>query len=420
MIETMKIQKHMDIPFSPPDIRKEDIDEVVAALESGWITTGPRTKEFERQLATFCHTEKVACLSSATTALELTLRILGISSGDEVIVPAYTYTASASPVIHVGATLVLVDADPDSFGMSVQNVEKAITEKTKAIIPVDIGGVMCDYDALIKLVEDKRKMFHPSDNAVQQAIGRIILVADGAHSLGASYKGRMSGEVADFTTFSFHAVKNLTTAEGGAVTWRNIPRINNDALYKDFMLGSLHGQSKDALAKTKKGAWEYDIVYPAYKCNMTDMQAALGLTQLARYPETIARRKQMIKQYNEAFVNLPVMAMVHDEGMNHSSGHLYLLRLLGKTEDERNEIITELAENGVASNVHYKPLPMHTAYKKLGFHIDVYPNAYDLYHNEITLPLHTCLTEEEVEYICSTVHQIIEKESIVYARTSVL
>lgn len=420
MIETMKMHKHMDIPFSPPDIRKEDIDEVVAALESGWITTGPRTKEFERQLATFCHTEKVACLSSATTALELTLRILGIGPGDEVIVPAYTYTASASPVIHVGATLVLVDADPDSFSISVKNVEKIITEKTKAIIPVDIGGVMCDYDALIKLVEDKRKMFHPSGNAIQQALGRIILVADGAHSLGASYKGRMSGEVADFTTFSFHAVKNLTTAEGGAVTWRNIPGINNNALYKDFMLGSLHGQSKDALAKTKKGAWEYDIVYPAYKCNMTDMQAALGLTQLARYSETIARRKQMIKRYNEAFADLPVMAMVHDEGMNHSSGHLYLLRLLGKTEDERNEIITELAENGVASNVHYKPLPMHTAYKKLGFHIDVYPNAYDLYHNEITLPLHTCLTEEEVEYICSTVHQIIEKESIVYARASVL
>lgn len=263
-------------------------------------------------------------------------------------------------------------------------------------------------------------MFHPSDNVIQQAIGRTMIVADGAHSLGASHKGRKSGEVADFTTFSFHAVKNLTTAEGGAVTWRNIPGINNDALYKDFMLGSLHGQSKDALAKTKKGAWEYDVVYPAYKCNMTDMQAALGLTQLARYPETIARRKQMIKQYNEAFANLPVMAMVHDEGMNHSSGHLYLLRLLGKTEDERNEIITELAENGVASNVHYKPLPMHTAYKELGFQIDDYPNAYDLYHNEITLPLHTCLTEEEVAYICSTVHQTIEKESIVYARTSVL
>lgn len=400
--------KVMNIPFSPPDIREEDIAEVVDTLRSGWITTGPKTKQFEKELTAYCGSTKTVCLSSATTALELTLRILGIGAGDEVIVPAYTYTASASVVEHIGATLVLVDSLKDSFHVDPQKIKEAITSKTKAIIPVDIGGVMCDYDAIFKVVEEQKEKFTPSDNPIQQALGRIAIVADGAHSLGASYKGRKSGSVADFTTFSFHAVKNLTTAEGGAVTWRAIDGVDDDHLYKDYMLMSLHGQSKDALAKTQKGAWEYDIVYPGYKCNMTDIQAALGLSQLKRYDTVIARRKEIIKQYNDAFKELPVTPMVHDSIDNHSSGHLYLLNLNGKPEAERNAFITELAEVGIAANVHYKPLPLHTAYKNMGFKMKDYPNAYAHYVNEVTLPLHTCLNDAEVAYVCEKVKEKFE------------
>ncbi|SEA07918.1 dTDP-4-amino-4,6-dideoxygalactose transaminase [Eubacterium aggregans] len=391
-----------NIPFSPPDIREEDINEVIAALKSGWITTGPRTKAFEKELSKFYHTKRTACLSSATTALELTLRLCGIGPGDEVIVPAYTYTASASPVLHVGAKLILIDADPDSFLISPKKVAEAITEKTKAIIPVDLGGVMCDYDALFEVVKERKNLFSSSDNPIQQAFGRVLVIADGAHSLGATYKGRMSGEVADFTTFSFHAVKNLTTAEGGAVTWKPIPGMKDDELYNDFMLGSLHGQSKDALAKTQKGSWEYDIVYPAYKCNMTDIQAALGLIQLKRYEQSIARRKAIIKKYNEAFKDLPVTTLCHETENSSSSGHLYLMRVRGLDEEKRNQLIINLAGEGISTNVHYKPLPMHTGYQKLGFDIKDYPNAYAQYKNEITLPLHTCLADEEIEYVCQS------------------
>ena len=397
----------MNIPFSPPDIRQEDIDEVVAALKSGWITTGPRTKTFEQKLSEYCHTYKTACLSAATTALELTLRILGIGPGDEVIVPAYTYTASASVVEHVGATLVLVDSAPNAFHIDPKAIEKAITRRTKAVIPVDIGGVMCDYDEIFEAVETKRSLFKSGRNDLQKAIGRVAVIADGAHSLGARYKGRMSGEVADFTTFSFHAVKNLTTAEGGAVTWKSIEGIDDEAIYHQFMLWSLHGQSKDALAKTQKGAWEYDIVYPGYKCNMTDLQAALGLKQLERYDTIIKRRKEIIQKYNDTFVDLPVEVMCHDTKDKHSSGHLYLMRLKDKNSDYRNALITELAERGIATNVHYKPLPMHTAYKKMGFDMKQYPWAYTMYKNEITLPLHTCLSNEEVDYMIKNIQAIL-------------
>lgn len=397
----------MNIPFSPPDIRQEDVDEVVAALKSGWITTGPRTKAFEEKLSEYCHTHKTACLSAATTALELTLRILGIGPGDEVIVPAYTYTASASVVEHVGATLVLVDSAPNAFHVDPKAIEKAITKRTKAIIPVDIGGVMCDYDEIFEAVEAKRNLFKPGKNDFQKAIGRVAVIADSAHSLGAQYKGRMSGEVADFTTFSFHAVKNLTTAEGGAVTWRTIDGISDEAIYHQFMLWSLHGQSKDALSKTQKGAWEYDIIYPGYKCNMTDLQAALGLKQLERYDAIIERRKEIIQKYNEAFSDLPVEVMIHDTKDKHSSGHLYLMRLKDKNSDYRNTLIIELAERGIATNVHYKPLPLHTAYKKLGFDMKQYPWAYTMYKNEVTLPLHTCLSDEEVDYITKHIQAIL-------------
>ncbi|MEG0310793.1 MAG: DegT/DnrJ/EryC1/StrS family aminotransferase [Eubacterium sp.] len=398
----------MNIPFSPPDIRQEDIDEVVKALKSGWITTGPRTKLFEDQLSNYCHTKRTACLSSATTALELTLRILGIGPGDEVITSAYTYTASASVIEHVGATLILVDTDPGSFHISPMKIAEAITEKTKAVIPVDIGGVMCDYDEIFEILETKKHYFHPK-NKIQEAIGRIMVIADGAHSLGARYQGKMSGEVADFTAFSFHAVKNLTTAEGGAVTWKAINGIGDGDLYHQYMLWSLHGQSKDALAKNQKGAWEYDVVYPGYKCNMTDMQAALGMTQLARYDELIKRRKEIIRQYNTAFSDLPIEIMWHDQSTKHSSGHLYLMRLTGINVTERNHLMIELAECGIATNVHYKPLPMHTAYEKMGFKIKDYPEAYHMYENEITLPLHTCLSNEEVDYIIENVREIVER-----------
>lgn len=389
----------MKIPFSPPDIGEAEIEEVVAALKSGWITTGPKTKELERQVAQFCHTSKAVCLNSATAALELTLHQLGIGPGDEVITCAYTYTASASVVCHVGAKLVLVDCQKNGYQMDYDALEAAITEKTKAVIPVDIAGVICDYDRIFEIVEKKKALFTSSDNKIQQALGRVAVVADAAHAFGARRHGKMCGEIADFTAFSFHAVKNFTTAEGGAVVWRDIDGIDNEEIYKNYMLLSLHGQSKDALAKTQLGAWEYDIVMPGYKCNMTDIMAGIGLAQMRRYPKLLMRRCNIIGQYDAVMENLPVQVLQHYGEDFASSGHLYLVRLEGKDEAYRNEFIRKMAELEVATNVHYKPLPMHTAYKKLGFDIKDYPNAYQMYHNEITLPLHTCLSDEEVEYV---------------------
>lgn len=388
----------MKIPFSPPDITEEEIQAVAEVMRSGWITTGPRTKEMENQMAQFTHTSRGVCLNSATACMEMALRLFGIGEGDEVIVPAYTYTASASVVCHVGATLKLVDVAPGSFHLDYDALETMITEKTKAIIPVDIAGVMADYDRIRKIVEDKKHLFKPS-NELQQALGRILILADSAHGYGASRSGRMSGECADFTSFSFHAVKNLTTAEGGGLVWRDIPGVDNEELYHQLMLLTLHGQSKDALAKTKLGAWEYDITGPYYKCNMTDILAAIGLVQMKRYPAILERRKQIIMRYDEAFEKQDVSILKHFTSDYSSSGHLYLVRLNGRSEEERNEFITAMAEAGVSTNVHYKPLPMHTAYKKLGFDIKDFPNAYDMYHNEVTLPLHTCLTDEQVEYV---------------------
>lgn len=390
--------KKLNVLFSPPDITEEEIAEVVDTLKSGWITTGPKTKLFEKQLAEFCHTSKAVCLNSATACLEMALRVLGIGPGDEVITTAYTYTASASVVCHVGAKLVLIDTQKDSYEMDYEKLEQAITENTKAIISVDLAGIIGNYEKLFSIAERKKALFHPA-NKIQERMGRIAVLADAAHALGAEKDGKRCGEIADFTSFSFHAVKNLTTAEGGALVWRDIEGIDNEALYKQFMLFSLHGQSKDALAKTQLGAWEYDIVEPYFKCNMTDIMASLGLAQLRRYPGLLARRKEIIGKYNEALKDEDVTVLNH-YGENHtSSGHLYLVRLNGKTREECNEIITKMAERGVATNVHYKPLPMLSAYKNQGFSIEDYPNAYDLFANEITLPLHTKLTDEEVEYV---------------------
>lgn len=390
--------KKLNVLFSPPDITEEEIAEVVDTLKSGWITTGPKTKLFEKQLAEFCHTSKAVCLNSATACLEMALRVLGIGPGDEVITTAYTYTASASVVCHVGAKLVLIDTQKDSYEMDYEKLEQAITENTKAIISVDLAGIIGNYEKLFSIAERKKALFHPA-NKIQERMGRIAVLADAAHALGAEKDGKRCGEIADFTSFSFHAVKNLTTAEGGALVWKDIEGIDNEALYKQFMLFSLHGQSKDALAKTQLGAWEYDIVEPYFKCNMTDIMASLGLAQLRRYPGLLARRKEIINRYNEALKDENVTVLNH-YGENHaSSGHLYLVRLNGKTREECNEIITQMAERGVATNVHYKPLPMLSAYKNQGFSIDDYPNAYDLFANEITLPLHTKLTDEEVEYV---------------------
>lgn len=390
--------KKLNVLFSPPDITEEEIAEVVDTLKSGWITTGPKTKLFEKQLAEFCHTSKAVCLNSATACLEMALRVLGIGPGDEVITTAYTYTASASVVCHVGAKLVLIDTQKDSYEMDYEKLEQAITENTKAIISVDLAGIIGNYEKLFSIAERKKALFHPA-NKIQERMGRIAVLADAAHALGAEKDGKRCGEIADFTSFSFHAVKNLTTAEGGALVWRDIEGIDNEALYKQFMLLSLHGQSKDALAKTQLGAWEYDIVEPYFKCNMTDIMASLGLAQLRRYPGLLARRKEIIGKYNEALKDENVTVLNH-YGENHtSSGHLYLVRLNGKTREECNEIITKMAERGVATNVHYKPLPMLSAYKNQGFSIEDYPNAYDLFANEITLPLHTKLTDEEVEYV---------------------
>ena len=401
------------IAFSPPDITEEEIAEVADTLRSGWITTGPKTKKFENEIAAFCHTSKAVCLNSATACAEMSLRVLGIGPGDEVITSAYTYTASASVAVHVGATLVLVDTQPDSYEMDYEKLESAITEKTKAIIPVDLGGVICDYDKIYDIVEKKKSLFRPSTE-IQKKMGRIAVVADGAHAFGATKNGKHSGEIADFTSFSFHAVKNLTTAEGGALTWRSIPGvdidgIDNEEIYKQFMLLSLHGQSKDALAKTQLGAWEYDIIAPYYKCNMTDIMASLGLVQLRRYPSILARRKEIIEKYNEGLKDLDLSVLNHYGDDFASSGHLYLVRLNGKTREECNAVITKMAEAGVATNVHYKPLPLLTAYKNLGFDIKDYPNAYALFENEITLPLHTKLTDEDVEYVIETFRKCVSE-----------
>lgn len=388
----------MKIPFSPPDITEAEANEVRDALLSGWITTGPRTKELERQIATFCQTKRAVCLNSATACLESILRILGIGPGDEVITSAYTYTASASVVCHVGAKLVLVDTQQDGYEMDYAQLADAITERTKAIIPVDLGGIPCDYQRIFEIVEAKRSLFHPA-NKLQEAIGRIAITADAAHAFGAEWQGKRIGSVADFTSFSFHAVKNFTTAEGGALTWRDISGIDNEDLYHQFQLLSLHGQSKDALAKTKLGAWEYDIVSTAYKFNMTDIMAAIGLVQMKRYPSLLERRHTLIERYNKALATYDVQLLDHFNEKHRSSGHLYLVRLLGKDSEFRNHVITEMARREIACNVHYKPLPMMTAYKALGFDIKNYPNAFNQFHNEITLPLHTKLTDEQVDFL---------------------
>ena len=390
--------KLRNIPFSPPDMTEAEVNEVREAILSGWITTGPKTKEFERLIALCCQTKRAVALNSATAAMELTLRVLGVGLGDEVIVPAYTYTATASVVHHVGAKIVMVDVASGSFEIDYERIADAITERTKVVMPVDLGGVMCDYDRIFEAVESKRDLFRPA-NDIQNAFGRVVVLADAAHAFGARWHDKMCGEVADFTSFSFHAVKNLTTAEGGAITWRPIEGIDDEWLYKQFQLLSLHGQSKDALAKTQLGAWEYDIVAPDYKCNMTDISAAIGLVQIRRYAELLHRRREIIERYNEALKDCNVQVLNHYGEDHQSSGHLYLVRLLGKDSSYRNEVIRKMAERGIACNVHYKPLPMMTAYKNLGFDIKDYPNAYRQFENEVTLPLHTRLTDEDVAYV---------------------
>jgi dTDP-4-amino-4,6-dideoxygalactose transaminase len=401
------------ISFSPPDISEAEIQEVAEALRSGWITTGPRTKELERRMAKYCHTKKQVCLNSATAAEELNLRILGVGPGDEVIIPAYTYTASASAVIHCGATAVFVDSQKDGDPithapeMDYDAVEAAITARTKAIVVVDLGGIMCNYERIYQAVENKKHMFRPS-NQIQEALGRVAVVADCAHALGASRHGKMAGEAADFSSFSYHAVKNFTTAEGGAATW-NLPGVDDEALYKQYQLYSLHGQNKDALAKTKLGAWEYDIIGPWYKCNMTDIMAAIGLRQFDRYPRMLDRRKEIIAQYDVMCDELGVFHLNHYGKDYSSSGHLYLVRIPGIDTEQRNEIIEKLAERGVATNVHYKPLPMMTAYKAYGWDINDFPNAYDYYHNLITLPLHTKLSDDDVVYVVEMFRQIVKE-----------
>ena len=394
------------VPFSPPDITESEVNLVSEALRSGWITTGPKTKEFERLIAMCCQTEQAVCLNSATACMELILRVLGIGPGDEVITSAYTYTATASVTCHVGAKVVMVDTAPNSFEMDYDKLADAITERTKVVLPVDLAGVVCDYDKIFAVVESKKHLFSPA-NDIQKAYGRVIVLADAAHAFGAKWHGKMCGEIADFTSFSFHAVKNLTTAEGGALTWRNHDGVDNESLYKQFQLLSLHGQNKDALAKTRLGSWEYDIVAPYYKCNMTDVMAGIGLAQLKRYPEMLYRRRQIIERYNEGLKGCDVQVLDHFGDDHSSSGHLYLVRLLGEDVEYRNAVIERMAERGIACNVHYKPLPMMTAYKNLGFDIVDYPNAYNQYHNEITLPLHTSLTDEDVEYVISNFVDII-------------
>ena len=398
----------MNIPFSPPDISEAEVLEVADALRSGWITTGPRTKQLERDVAAFVGADSCVCLNSQTACAELALRVLGVGEGDEVITSAYTYTASASVIAHVGAKIVLIDTAKGGFEMDYEALEAAITEKTKAIIPVDLGGVPCDYDRIFDIVERKKHLFKPA-NEIQAALGRVAVMADTAHSFGASRKGVMTGAIADFSSFSFHAVKNLTTAEGGALTWRTIEGIDNADIYKKLQRLSLHGQSKDALAKTKLGAWEYDIIGTWYKCNMTDIAAAMGLAQMKRYPEMLVRRREIIGRFDAALKPLGVEVLDHYNDTHTSSGHLYLTRVPGITLEQRNEIIIKMAEEGIACNVHYKPLPMHTAYKSLGFDIKDYPNAYAQFENEISLPLHTCLTDEQVDYIIDTYTAILKE-----------
>lgn len=397
----------MNVLFSPPDITELEIEEVTNALRSGWITTGPRTKELERQVAAFCNTEMAVCLNSQTACAEMALHILGIGPGDEVIVPAYTYTASASVVCHVGATVVLVDCQQESLEMDYDQVEAAITERTKAIIPVDLAGIPCDYSRIYEIVERKKNLFR-ANSRMQEALGRIAVMADTAHSFGAKWEDRPTGCLADFSSFSFHAVKNLTTAEGGALTWNNIPGIDNEEIYKKLQLLSLHGQSKDALAKTALGAWEYDIVGTWYKCNMTDVAAALGLSQMKRYDAMLQRRKEIIQRYDAALSPLGVRTLEHYTQQYQSSGHLYLTWVPGITAQQRGEIIEKMAQRGIGCNVHYKPLPLHTAYKALGFDIKDFPNAYAHFANEITLPLHTCLTDEQVAYVIENYTDILK------------
>lgn len=397
-----------NIPFSPPDIGELEIQEVCEAMRSGWITTGPRTKKLEKKLAEYCHVNRITCLNSATAAAELIFRILGIEEGDEVIVPAYTYTASASPAIHAGATVKFIDSQKDSVEMDYDQMEAAITEKTKAIVAVDLGGIVCDYDRIFEAVERKKHLFQ-AHGEVQKALKRVAVISDCAHALGASRDGKMTGQIADFTSFSFHAVKNFTTAEGGAAAWRTIPGIDDEEIYKQFQLYSLHGQSKDALAKTRLGSWEYDVVGPWYKCNMTDITAAIGLKQLERYPGLLLRRKQIIEKYDAMCDELGISHLTHYADNHSSSGHLYLTRIPGITEEIRNDIIVKMAERGIACNVHYKPLPMMTAYKNMGWDIKDFPNAYDYYHNLITLPLHTRLSDEDVAYIITNFTDICKE-----------
>ena len=398
----------MVIPFSPPDVTEAEIAEVVDTLRSGWITTGPKTKRFEKEIAAYCGTPKAVCLNSATAGLELVLRLLGVGPGDEVITSAYTYTASASVIDHVGAKIVLVDVQKDAAEMDYDALEKAITERTKAIIPVDIAGVCCDYDTIYKIVERKKGLFHPA-NEIQKKFDRVIVLADAAHSFGATYKGKKSGDIADFSSFSFHAVKNLTTAEGGAVTWKKRADLDDEEIYRDLTLLSLHGQSKDALAKTKLGAWEYDIVTLGYKCNMTDIMASVGLAQLSRYGSLLQRREEIFTRYYEALSTLGARFLEQQNADSKGSFHLCIVRLPDRTEADRNAFIVRMAEKGVATNVHYKPLPMHTAYKEKGFSIEDYPNAYDFYRNEVTLPLHTLLTDEQVEYVITSFKECYER-----------
>ena len=397
-----------NILFSPPDISELEIKEVVEALRSGWITTGPKTKEFERRIAEYCNVNKAVCLNSQTACAEMALRILGIGEGDEVIVPAYTYTASASVVYHVGAKVVFVDVQRDSLEINYEKLEKAITEKTKAIIPVDLAGIPCDYDRIFSILENKKSLFKPN-NETQKAIGRVAVCADAAHAFGATLNGKKIGSIADFTSFSFHAVKNLTTAEGGALTWKTIPGIDDEEIYHQLQLYSLHGQNKDALAKTKLGAWEYDIKGPWYKCNMTDIHAGIGLAQLSRYDEILKRRKEIITRYDNAFRPLGIKTLEHYTKNHESSGHLYITRVPNISLEQRQEIIIKMAEAGIACNVHYKPLPMMTAYINLGFDIKDYPNSYEQFKNEITLPLHTCLTDEDVEYVIENYIRIVKE-----------
>lgn len=395
-----------NIPFSPPDITDEEIALVTEALRSGWITTGPKTKEFERKIAAYCHTNMAVCLNSATACMEMALRVIGVGPGDEVIVPAYTYTATASSVCHVGATPIMIDCGPDTYEMDYNQLASAINERTKVIMPVDLAGIVCDYARIREIVESKKQIFKASSD-IQRAFGRCIIVADAAHSFGAMQNGKMAGEIADFTSFSFHAVKNLTTAEGGALTWLPISGIDDEIIYKQLQLLSLHGQNKDALAKTKIGAWEYDIIGTYYKCNMTDVVAGIGLSQIRRYPELLEKRRRIIEKYNAGFKGLPIEVLEHYDNLHSSSGHLYLLRLIGKDVEQRNKMITLMAERGIVCNVHYKPLPMMTAYRQLGWDISDFPNAYNHYRNEITLPLHTLLSDEDIEYVIDNFKEVL-------------